>query len=481
VDFGTVRKVLGNILKIEAALMVVPFTVSLLWQETSILAFVWSIVITAAAGILLCFGKAEIKEIRTREALLIVTLAWVLVSLFAALPYLFSGAIHDPTEAFFEAVSGLTTTGATVIDDVEILPRGILFWRSLTCWLGGMGILVLTLTVLPSLGVVGLQVYKAELPGPTADKLVPRLADTARILYFVYGGMTVLQTILLLFGGLSLYDSLLFAFTTVSTGGFSQYNTSLAGFSTNTYAIIIMSVWMILSGVNFGLYYDIWRGRWRNVFANSELRFYLMLMGIGVVGVTWSLWSRFSYSLFESFKHALVQVSSIMTTTGFTSANYDQWPTFGQLVLFLFMFTGACAGSTTGALKLIRLVIAGKLIKREVSHLLHSRAMVPITVNGYVVPEEMIRGVCAFLFLYFALFAVGTVIISTEGIGMVGAASAVAATLGNVGPGFDAVGPAHTYSQFSPWATVLLTILMLLGRLELFTMIAIITPGYWRQ
>ena len=210
-EFGTVRKILGNILKIEAALMAVPLTVSLLWREASAMAFTWSIIITAAAGIALGVGRVEIKEIKIREALLIVTLAWILVSVFAALPYVFSGTIPDLTEAFFEAVSGLTTTGDTVINDVEILPRGLLFWRSLTSWLGGMGILLLMLTVLPSLGVVGLQIYKAELPGPTADKLVPRLADTVKILYLVYGGMTLLQTILLLFGGLSLYDSLLFA------------------------------------------------------------------------------------------------------------------------------------------------------------------------------------------------------------------------------------------------------------------------------
>ena len=287
-----------------------------------------------------------------------------------------------------------------MINDVEILPRGLLFWRSLTSWLGGMGILLLMLTVLPSLGVVGLQIYKAELPGPTADKLVPRLADTVKILYLVYGGMTLLQTILLLFGGLSLYDSLLFAFATVSTGGFAPYNTSLARFSANSYVIIIMSVWMILSGVNFGLYYDLWRGRWRNAVQNSELRFYLALTGISIVVVMWNLWPRVSGSLFESFKHALVQVSSIITTTGYSSADYNQWPDFSRSVLFILMFTGACAGSTTGAIKLIRVIIAGKLIKREVAHLLHSRAMVPITVNGYVVPEETTRSVCAFFFVF---------------------------------------------------------------------------------
>ncbi len=480
-DFGLVRKILGNILKIEAALMAVPFTVSLLWREPAAIAFVWSIAITAAAGILLGLGRVEIKEIKTREALMLVTLAWVAVSAFAALPYLLSGAIAEPTEAFFEAVSGLTTTGATVIDNVEILPRGILFWRSLTSWFGGMGILLLTLTVLPSLGVVGFQMYKAELPGPTTDKLAPRLVDTVKILYLVYGGMTLVQTIMLTAGGLSLFDALLLTFATVSTGGFSPYNTSIAPFSANSYVIIIISVWMILSGVNFGLYYDLWRGRWRRVIQNSELRLYLALVTIGVFAVAWNLCSSLAYSWFEGVKHALVQVSSIVTTTGYTSVDYNQWPAFSKLVLFLLMFTGACAGSTTGAIKLIRLIIAGKLVKREVAHLLHSRAMVPITVNGYVVPEETIRSVCAFLFLYLALFAAGTVILSAEGISMATSASAVAAALGNVGPGFGAVGPAHTYSQFSPWATMLLTALMLLGRLELFTMIAVITPGYWKQ
>lgn len=480
-DFGLVRKILGNILKIEAALMVVPFTVSLLWQEAAVMAFVWSILITAAAGMLLSVGRVELRDIKTREALMIVTLAWILVSVFAALPYLLAGTITDPTKALFEAVSGLTTTGATVLDNIDIQPRGILFWRALTNWLGGMGILLLTLIILPSLGLVGLQMYKAELPGPTADKLAPRLADTVKILYVVYGGMTLLQIVTFVCGGLSLYDAVLFAFATVSTGGFAPYNTSLAGFGGSSYVIMIISVWMILSGVNFSLYYDLWRGRWRNVLRNSELRFYLAVVMIGVMAVTWNLRANAYYSLFESFKHAFAQVSSIITTSGFTTADFDQWPTFSKLTLFMFMFTGACAGSTTGAIKLVRIVIAGKLIKRELFHLLHSRAKVPITVNGYVISEEVIRSTCAFLLLYFAIFAAGTVILSLEGISIGSAASAAAATLGNVGPGFDAVGPTRTYSQFSPQATVLLTLLMLLGRLELFTMIAIITPGYWKQ
>ncbi|NLM68597.1 MAG: TrkH family potassium uptake protein [Firmicutes bacterium] len=481
-NYGIVRRVLGNILKIEAALMLIPIGLSLVWQEFSTAsAFIWSALITLAVGIVLGTAQADYTSIRIREALLIVTLTWVSVAVFAALPYLFTGTITDITKALFESVSALTTTGATVIDDVENLPRGLLFWRSLTLWIGGMGILVLSLTILPTLGVSGLQIYKAELPGPVADKIVPKLADTAKILYFVYGGMTALLTVLLIFGGLNFFEALQFSFSTVSTGGFSIYNTSITRFSSNNFVMFIISGFMILSGVNFSLFYNLRQGRFRRVMHNTELRFYAALLGIAAVAVTLNLYQNVFSSLFDALKHALLQVSSIITTTGFASTNFDQWPAFSKLILFLLMFTGASAGSTTGAIKLIRVIIAGKFIKREIAQLFHSHAVVPITINGQVVPDETIRSVCAFLFLYFAVFAVSSVLLALEGVGMVSAASAAAAALGNVGTGFGVVGPTHNYSQFSPAATGLLTILMLLGRLELFAMIAIFTPSFWKQ
>ena len=481
-DYGVVRKVVGSVLKITAGLMLIPLCLSLFWREFSVsAAFMWSALITFAVGTALGASQADYKSIRIREALLIVTLVWISVSICGALPYLFAGAITTIPDALFESTSGFTTTGATVIDDVESLPRGILFWRSLTLWIGGMGILVLYLTVLPALGVSGQQIYKAELPGPVADKIAPRLADTARILYVVYGGMTAVLTILLMFGGLAFFDALQFAFATVSSGGFSIYNSSITKFNSNTFVLITISVFMILSGVNFSLYYDLRKRRFKSVFQNTELRLYGALLLLATAAVMFNLYQNVFESLFEAFKHALVQVSSIITTNGFASANFDQWPDFSKLILFFLTFTGASAGSTTGAIKLFRVVIAGKVIKREISQLFHPRAVIPVTMNGRMVSKETIRGVCAFLFLYLAVFAASTLILSLEGIGMASAASTSAAVLGNGGAGFGVVAPIHTYSQFSPAATLFLTFLMLLGRLELFTLIAIITPSYWKQ
>jgi len=480
-NFGIVIKSLGNILKIESALLLVPLTVSVLWHEPSTSAFIWSVLLTAGAGIILSLVPGNPRQIHIREALCIVTAAWIVVSTFAALPYVLSGSIPNFADAFFEAVSGFTTTGATVMDQVEKMPRSILFWRALTQWVGGMGILVLMLAVFPAIGVGGCQIFKAEVPGPIADKLTPRLVDTVKILYFVYGGITILLTVLLLFGGMSLYEALVFTFATVSTGGFSIYASSLGTFADNNYVLLVLSLFMILSGVNFALYYELRQGKWRNVVQNSELRLYLLIISLSVLGISLNLYRNVLSSAFESFKHALVQVSSIITTTGFTSMDFDQWPTFSKLILFTLLFVGGCAGSTTGSVKVIRILIAGKLIKREIARMLHPRATVPVTINGHSISHATISSVCAFLVAYLAFFITGTLLLSLEGIGIVSAASAVATTLGNVGPGFELVGPAYTFSSFSSAGITLLSFMMLLGRLEIFTVAAIFTPSFWRQ
>lgn len=479
-NFGIVIKVLGNILNIEALLLTVPLAVSFFWKENAAQAFLYAIIVTAIIGFVFSRVKASTRNIKMREALCIVAFGWVLVSLSASLPYIFSGSIPNFVDAFFESASGLTTTGASILNQPEIMPRGILFWRSFTQWIGGMGILVLTLAVLPAIGVGGYQIFKAELPGPISDKLAPKLADTAKILYIVYCGLTFLETCMLLIGGLPFYDALLLSFTTVSTGGYAIYNNSIVGLSGNNTVIMTLAIFMIISGVNFSLYYDLWHRRWHSLFKNSELRLYLAIVAVCVLVITINLTGA-GISIIDNFKHALFQVGSIITTTGFTSTDYDQWHSFSKSVLFFLMFVGGSAGSTAGSIKIIRILVLGKVVKREVSKLLHSRALVPITINGRIIPNETVDSITSFFVLYMVLFAAATLLISLEGIGLVSSAGAVAATLGNIGPGFDFVGPTQTYSEFSSPAKILLSLMMLLGRLELFTLFAILTPGFWKH
>jgi len=380
---------------------------------------------------------------------------------------------------FFETVSGLTTTGATIINDIEVLPKGILFWRSFTHWLGGMGILVLTLAILPAIGVGGFQIFKAESPGPVSDKLVPRMKDTAKILYTAYLGITILQTVLLYFGGMSLYEALVHTFGTVGTGGFSTRNASVGAF--NSYIQVTIAIFMIASGINFSLYYDLYKGRWKQVIKNSELKFYLSIIAIATILITINLNGKIYTTITETFKHALFQVGTIITTTGYATVDFDQWPTFSKGILFALMFVGGCAGSTGGSIKNIRLLILFKLVRREISKILHPRAFIPVKINNKSISPDVTASVASFFFLYMLLFIVGTLLISLEGIGLISAASSVAATLGNIGPGFELVGPSQTYSHFSIPSKLLFSLLMLFGRLELFTVFILLMPSFWKD
>ncbi|TCK92622.1 trk system potassium uptake protein TrkH [Natranaerovirga hydrolytica] len=479
-NYGIVSKVLGNLLLFEAGILVFPLLISLYTKESDTLAFVYSIAIILFVGLMMSKVPRPSKKIKAKEALSIVAGGWLLVSFFGSLPFVLSGSIPSMVDAFFETVSGLTTTGATLINDIEALPKGILFWRSLTHWLGGMGILVLTLAILPAIGVGGFQIFKAESPGPVSDKLVPRMKDTAVILYTVYLGITVLQIILLYIGGMSLYESVIHTFGTVGTGGFSTRNDSIGAFGSN-YIHFVIAIFMIASGVNFSLYYDLYKGRWKDVVKNSELKFYFSIIAGAVFLITINLYGNVYTSLFETFRNALFQVGAIITTTGYTTVDYEQWNVFSQLIIFLLMFVGGCAGSTGGSIKNIRLLVLVKMIKREISKILHPRAYVPIKLNGKSISQDVVSSVTGFFFLYILIFIVGTLLISLEGIGMVSAASSIAATLGNIGPGFEMVGPTQTYSDFSAWSKMLFSLMMLFGRLELFTIFILLMPSFWKK
>lgn len=479
-NYGIIIKVLGDLLLFEIIALIPSLIISLFTGGKDLLAFAYSILLLLLIGFPMTKVSVKTKRIKARDALLIVTLGWVFASFFGALPFVFSSSIPSLVDAFFETVSGFTTTGATLLSDIEVLPKGILFWRSFTHWIGGMGILVLTIAILPAIGVGGYQIFKAESPGPITDKLVPKIKDTAKILYTLYLGLTILQTALLCFGGMSLFESLIHTFGTVGTGGFSSRNSSVGAFK-SSYIVFVIAIFMIASGINFPLYYEIIKGRWKNVIKNSELKLYLGIIGISTILITLNLYGKVYSSFFETFKHALFQVSSIITTTGYSTTDFNKWTDFSKGILFLLMFVGGSAGSTGGGIKVIRLLIMGKLVKREILKQLHPRAFIPIKLNGKITQSDVVVSVTSFFFLYMVIFALSTLLISLEGIDFFSSASAVAATLGNIGPGFEMVGPTQNFGFFSPLSKILFSLLMLFGRLELFTVFLFFVPEFWKN
>jgi trk system potassium uptake protein len=479
-NYSIVIKIVGLLLMFEAALMIPSQLIAIFYHQSDISAFFYSIIITAITGFLLTRVKTKNKQIKTKEGLAIVAWGWLLASVFGALPFVLSGSIPSFVDALFETISGLTTTGATIIDDIEVLPRGILFWRSFTHWIGGMGILVFTLALLPTMGVGGFQIFKAESPGPVSDKIVPRLKDTAKILYITYVSITVILMVLLLFGGMSWYDAALHTFGTVGTGGFSTRNASIGAYD-STYIDLVIAFFMILCGANFSLYFAMYKGKWRNIFVNEELRLYSLILLVTTVSIGANLYFTSNTSAGISFRDALFNVSSIMSTTGYANTDFDQWPTFSKSILFLLLFIGGSAGSTSGGIKVIRILVLLKLIKREILKIFHPRAVVPIKIQNKALSSDVTASIYSFFSLYILLFVVGTILISLENIDLISAASAVATTLGNVGPGFGFVGPTHTFSGFSDISKLILSVLMLFGRLELFTIIALIVPKNLRN
>lgn len=478
-NYKIMFKVLGYILLIIALSMLPPLIISIIVGQSDTIAFLVSLILTGITGFGLTRVPIKKKTIKVKEGLAIVTLSWLFASLFGALPFYLSGSVPSFVDAFFETVSGFTTTGATIIKDIEVLPMGILFWRSFSHWIGGMGILVVAVAILPMIGAGGFHIFRAESPGPVSDKIVPRIKDTAKILYSTYIVITLAEFILLMFGGMSPFESIVHTFGTLGTGGFSTRNGSIGAFN-NSYITIVIAIFMIMSGTNFSLYYDLFKGKWRDVIKNSELRLYLTIIGISVIAITINTNLSHYHNWFEAFKHSLFQTSSIITTTGYTTADYELWPTFSQGILFFLMFVGGSAGSTGGSIKVMRILVLIKVLKRELTKILHPRAILSVRVGGQPVADNTLLNISSFFMLYMLIFAFGTMLISLEGIGLLGAASSVAATLGNIGPGFDFVGPTQTYANFSVPSKLLLSFLMLLGRLELFTVIALLTPKFWK-
>ena len=462
--------------------MLLPLTVSLIYSDGSFLSLLFSFIITSGTGIALFFliEKINYVSLSQREGVAIVTFGWLSAGLFGSLPFLFSTSIGTLTNAYFESISGFTTTGASILANIESLPKGILFWRSQIQWMGGMGIIVLSIAILPFLGVGGMQLYKAEVPSPVVDKLQPRISETAKILWKVYLFITVLEIGLLFIGGMTLFDSICHAFCTMPTGGFSTQNGSIAQFN-NTYFDGVITFFMILAGINFSLHFRFLKGDLRVFDKDPECRVYLIILAILICLVTFNIHGTIYNSLSHALRRAAFQVTSIITTTGFVTVNYTTWPALSLIVILLCMFIGAMAGSTGGAIKIIRIILLFKHGYQEIFRLIHPHAVRSIKLGGKPVPAEVLNSIGGFFILYLGLFIVAVIIMSVIGLDVMTSFASVAATIGNVGPGFGLVGPVNNYLSVPDVGKWVLTFCMILGRLEIYTVIIMLAPAYWRK
>ena len=473
-------KTIGQVLLVESALMLIPLAVALLCGGGDAAAILISLVITAAAGELLSLLKPRSDNLRAREGFAVVALGWILVSFFGCLPFRLHGCIPKLVDAYFETVSGFTTTGATLLTDVEVLPKGLLFWRSFSHWVGGMGVLVLSLALLPKMGARSIHLMRAEAPGPAVDKLVPRVGNNAKILYYLYISLTAAMLVCLLLTGMNLYDALIHTFGAAGTGGFSNYNASVGAFDSPAVEIIT-GVFMALFGVNFSIYYYILRRNWGAVKHNSELWTYLAMMLVSSVVIAVNILPMYGHNFFTSLRYSFFQVSSIMTTTGYATADFDLWPQLSRTLLTALMLVGASAGSTGGGLKVVRMQLLVKSGIREIRHTVHPRSVNTIKMDGRTVSDSVLNGVQSFFFMYILVLIVSVLLISFDGYDLETNLTAVLSALSNIGPGFNLVGPTRNFSIFSDFSTFVLSMDMLIGRLEIFPMLMLAAPSAWRQ
>lgn len=477
-----ILKTIGMLILFIGGTMTVPLGFALFTNDPCLLPTIQAMGTTLGGGTILAaiFRHAESETINQREGMAIVAIGWMAIGLFGALPFYFSGAPFSFVNAIFESVSGFTTTGSTILTDIEALSRGMLLWRSFIQWLGGMGIIVLSIAILPFLGVGGMQLYKAEVPSPVPDKLKPRIRETAVILWKVYAVFTIAEVLLLFLGGMSLFDALNHAFTTLPTGGFSTRNASVAHFN-SVYIDAVIIFFMLLAGINFSLHYQLLKGRPMTFWKDSECRFFLAMCMVLTLAVGVNIYRTVYPEAGQALRYAAFQVVSIVTTTGYATADYELWPPMSQIILFFCMFVGASAGSTGGGMKCVRIILCFKYCYKELFSMIHPRAVTHIKISGKTVPDGVVRSVLGFLALYMALFALGTLLLAGLGVDFVTALGAVAATIGNIGPGFGMVGPVETYSQIPYWGKWLLSWCMLLGRLEIYTLIILVVPEFWRK
>ncbi len=474
--------VVGAIICSVGLTMLFPLLFSLYYQDAGILPLAESMLITMAAGfaLVLIFRTPDPGVMKHREGMAIVAIGWFAAGVVGALPFWLAGTFPHAVDGIFESVSGFTTTGASVLTDIEAVPRGLLMWRSLTHWLGGMGIIVLSLAILPFLGVGGMQLYKAEVPGPTPDKLSPRIKDTALILWKVYLLFTLVEIVLLCFGGMNLFDSICHTFGTMATGGFSTKNTSVAYYN-SAYIDWIITIFMFLAGANFSLHFFALRGKPLVLWKDPEFRFYTFATLLSILAVTVCIYGKNYQSIWQSLRYASFQVVSICTTTGFATADYEIWPFLPQAILFFLMFLGGSAGSTGGGIKCMRMMVLCRHAYHELIRLVHPRAVKYVKLGGKPVPPEVISGVWGFFVLYLALFVLASFIMAALGQDVLTSFASVAACIGNIGPGLGTVGPTENYAHIPQMGKWVLTFCMLLGRLEIFTVLILFVPEFWRK
>ena len=474
-----VLNTVGNILLAEAALMILPAIVSLIYLENCLWAFLITIGIALSLGFLLkLIFRPDNKVIYAKEGFVIVTYAWVLMSAIGALPFVISGEIPHFADAFFETVSGFTTTGASILTDVEAMSHGMLFWRSFTHWIGGMGVIVFVMAIIPNISDRSMNIMKAEVPGPTVGKLVPKARDTAKILYMIYIALTLLMFVLLLFGDMNVFESAVHAIGTAGTGGFGIKADSLGGYS--PYCQWVVTAFMIVFSINFNLYYLILLRKFKSVLKSTELWFFLGLAALSIGVIAFNISPMYT-SIEETLRYSSFQVATIMSTSGFATTNFNTWPGLSKAILFTLMFIGGCAGSTAGGLKQARVVMLIKTIHRELKKMLHPRSVRAVSMEDKRVDEQTLNGVTTYFAIY-AMCIVGIfVLISFEPFGIETNLSATIACFNNVGPGFGAVGPIGSYAEYSIFSKILLSFAMLLGRLEIFPLILGFNPLVWKR
>ena len=479
-NYKLVFRLLGQLLVVEAALMVPSLAVSLLYGGEEALAFVFTIGLTALTGALMSLLlKPQRGDLTAKDGMAVAGLSWIILSFFGALPAVFSGAIPNLVDAYFEAVSGFTTTGSTILREIEHLPKGILFWRSFTHWIGGMGVLVFTLAVLPRLSGRTSHLARAESPGPTFTKLLPKMGDTAKLLYALYIALSLLETLCLLVAGMNVYDALIHTFGTAGTGGFSNYNASVGAFR-NPLIEWIVAVFMLLFGVNFAIYFHLLRKEKEPILQNEELWFYLILAGAATGIVTVCILPLYP-DFFTALRTAFFQVTSIVSTTGFSTADFNLWPLLARSVLMLLLCLGACAGSTAGGFKASRVLLLVKSSYRDLEHTLQPRKVAVVRLEGKPVQESTLTQVGVYLAIWLFLAVVGSLLLSIRQTDMITAVTAALTCLSNVGPGLNGVGPTENFASFSPAAKLLLSFLMLAGRLEIYPVLLLFSPNVWRK
>jgi len=472
--------ILGALLVFLAGAFLFPLPFAFYYQDGAATHFILSAIVSLLLGLTLYKGFESDRELSIRDGFAVVTFGWIFFTLFGALPYIFSNTIPSPLDACFETMSGFTTTGATILEKIEVLPKSILMWRALTHWLGGMGIIVLSLAILPMLGVGGMQLFKAEVPGPTADRLKPRIQDTAKLLWGVYVLLTVAETLLLMAGGMDLHEALCHAFATLATGGFSTRDASVGAYGSPFIEWVII-VFMFLAGVNFSLHYFAIRGKIKEYFRNEEFLFYLAISLGSILVFMGFNQGRVYQSIFDNLRYSAFQAVSILTTTGFGTADYEQWPVITNYILIFLMFVGGCAGSTGGGMKVARFLLLFKHARFQLYHLIHPRAVRLVKLGDKPVDREVMQSILGFFALYIGVFVFASFLMAAAGMDLVSGAASVIATLGNIGPGLGSVGPVHNYAHIAPFGKTVLIACMLFGRLELFTVLVFFLPSFWRR